>query len=430
MRKLIAGALAALLFVAPLATASAQQSVIIRQSNNAGPVPATANGLGVTIASGADSAQGNPADAACTTDIATCTVIANLKRANQRTSSLITLMGSPMQQTGGTVGITGSVAVTGTFFQGTQPVSAASLPLPTGAATAAGQFAKGTAGTAASEVQTVQGIASMTPLLVNGSGVTQPVSASALPLPTGAATSAKQPALGTAGSPSTDVITVQGHASGTALKVDGSATTQPVSAAALPLPTGAATLSAQNTGNSSIAAVATAAGTPADAAWTGSGSATIIQLLKPVATASLSTTPTPTNPTQVAGTAVTVSSGVATAGSQRVAVAYPTATQYPVNISTATTTQIIPLSGSLVTYVLYNTIKAYGTGNFTWVYGTGTNCGTGTTALGGVNNMIANYGWTEGNGAAPVMIVPAGQALCITTSAAIQISGRVIADQK
>jgi hypothetical protein len=48
-------------------------------------------------------------------------------------------------------------------------------------------------------------------------------------LPTGAATSAKQPALGTAGSASTDVITVQGIASMTALKVDGSAVTQPVS---------------------------------------------------------------------------------------------------------------------------------------------------------------------------------------------------------
>src|SRR5229473_1341774 len=34
---------------------------------------------------------------------------------------------------------------------------------------------------------------------------------------------------GTAGSPSTGVVTVQGVASGTALKVDGSAVTQPVS---------------------------------------------------------------------------------------------------------------------------------------------------------------------------------------------------------
>jgi hypothetical protein len=48
-------------------------------------------------------------------------------------------------------------------------------------------------------------------------------------LPTGASTSAKQPALGTAGSASADVISIQGVASMTAVKVDGSAVTQPVS---------------------------------------------------------------------------------------------------------------------------------------------------------------------------------------------------------
>lgn len=53
------------------------------------------------------------------------------------------------------------------------------------------------------------------------------VSSSALP--TGAATAAKQPAYGTAGSASADVLTVQGIASMTALKVDGSAVIQPVS---------------------------------------------------------------------------------------------------------------------------------------------------------------------------------------------------------
>lgn len=50
------------------------------------------------------------------------------------------------------------------------------VSLPTGAATEAKQPALGTAGSASSDVLTVQGITSMTPLLVNGSGVTQPVS--------------------------------------------------------------------------------------------------------------------------------------------------------------------------------------------------------------------------------------------------------------
>lgn len=74
-------------------------------------------------------------------------------------------------------------------------------------------------------------------------------------LPTGAATAAKQPALGTAGSASSDVITVQGIASMTPLLVDGSAVTQPISAASLPLPTGASTAANQATGNASLSSI-------------------------------------------------------------------------------------------------------------------------------------------------------------------------------
>lgn len=85
-------------------------------------------------------------------------------------------------------------------------------------------------------------------------------------LPSGASTAAKQPALGTAGSSSTDVISVQGIAAGTALpasqsgtwtvqpgntanttawKVDGSAVTQPISgnAGILPLTSGGLSIS-------------------------------------------------------------------------------------------------------------------------------------------------------------------------------------------
>lgn len=127
----------------------------------------------------------------------------------------------------------------------TGAVVVASSALPAGAATAAKQPALGTAGTASTDVITIQGIASMTAIKVDGSAVTQPISVASLPLPAGAATSAKQPALGTAGSASADVITIQGIASMTALKVDGSAVTQPVSAASLPLPSGASTSAKQ-----------------------------------------------------------------------------------------------------------------------------------------------------------------------------------------
>ena len=91
----------------------------------------------------------------------------------------------------GTVGVSGSVAVTGTFWQATQPISAASLPLPTGAATAALQT---TGNATLTSILTALG----TPLQAGGSvnvanfPATQAVSAASLPLPTGAATAANQ----------------------------------------------------------------------------------------------------------------------------------------------------------------------------------------------------------------------------------------------
>lgn len=118
--------------------------------------------------------------------------------------------------------VSGRVPVDGSAV--TQPISAAALPLPSGASTAAKQPALGTAGTASADVLTVQGIASMTPLLVNGSGTTQPVTGT-----------------GSAGTAATGVVTVQGIASMTPLLTNGSGFTQPISAASLPLPAGAAT---------------------------------------------------------------------------------------------------------------------------------------------------------------------------------------------
>src|ERR1043165_6929854 len=106
---------------------------------------------------------------------------------------------------------------------GTQTVSVSNFP--------ATQTVSGTVAATQSGTWTVQpgNTANTTAWKVDGSGVTQPVSAASLPLPSGASTAAKQPALGTAGTPSADVITVQGVTSMTALKVDGSAVTQPVS---------------------------------------------------------------------------------------------------------------------------------------------------------------------------------------------------------
>lgn len=83
---------------------------------------------------------------------------------------------------------------------------------------------------------------------VDGSGVTQPISAASLPLPTGAATLAAQ-------LPDGHNVTVDNAS----LVVDGSAVTQPISAASLPLPTGAATAAAQLADGHNVAALGAAA---------------------------------------------------------------------------------------------------------------------------------------------------------------------------
>lgn len=68
-----------------------------------------------------------------------------------------------------------------------------------------------------------------------------PVSAATLPLPTGAATAANQTTLGAQTTKINDGTNTAAVTAASALKVDGSAVTQPVSAVSLPLPTGAAT---------------------------------------------------------------------------------------------------------------------------------------------------------------------------------------------
>lgn len=59
-----------------------------------------------------------------------------------------------------------------------------------------------------------------TSLNVNVTNTAVAISAASLPLPTGAATAAQQPDFGTAGTPSPDVLTVQGISGGEPLSVD------------------------------------------------------------------------------------------------------------------------------------------------------------------------------------------------------------------
>jgi hypothetical protein len=97
----------------------------------------------------------------------------------------------------------------------------------------------------------------------------------------------------------------------------------------------------------------------------------------------------------------------------------------PINISSPTTTQLVAAATGKVIYVTAWDVIAAGSGSITLEYGTGSNCGTGTTALTGAYNLTAQFGIAKGNGLGPVLVVPAGNALCALTSAAAQMSGSV-----
>lgn len=167
--------------------------------------------------------------------------------ASQVVSGTVAATQSGTWNIGTLTSITNPVAVTGTFFQTTQPVSIAAAVAVTG-----------------TFFQTTQ------PVSGTFFQATQPVSAASLPLPSGASTSAKQPALGVAGTPSTDVLTVQGAASGTPLPVSGTffQATQPVSG----------TLAATQSGTWNIGTVTTLTGITNPVAVTG----TFFQATQPV----------------------------------------------------------------------------------------------------------------------------------------------------
>jgi hypothetical protein len=162
---------------------------------------------------------------------------------------------------GGTVGISGSPTVT---LGGSLPAGTSTL----GAVGQAGTWSVGLTGaefsapgTTGAQAMTVQGAQTGVPLPVTGTfwPASQPVSAISLPLPAGAATAASQTAVQSApGTAAATAVTIQGAPGGVAIPVSGTfwPATQPtadaaldplvsggalaVSAATLPLPAGAA----------------------------------------------------------------------------------------------------------------------------------------------------------------------------------------------
>jgi hypothetical protein len=103
-----------------------------------------------------------------------------------------------------------------------------------------------------------------------------------------------------------------------------------------------------------------------------------------------------------------------------------------VNVSTATTTALITgVSGRHVRICGMSLVTA-AANNVALISGTGATCGTGTTGMSGGTtaasgwNFAANGGLTQGNGLGTVNQTNAtGDSVCIITSAATQLSGRI-----
>lgn len=295
----------------------------------------------------------------------------------------------------GTVPVTGTFwqatqPVSGTFWQATQPVSAASLPLPTGAATEA------TLGTLATSANQTNG--------------TQKA------IPRGAAKGANTAADITSSSEGADhqAIDVQIY--------HGGFSKDPTAIRAL---TAADVVTANQGGT-----------------WT----------VQPGNTAN--TTPWLIDLNKVAGTA-TVTGGVAGAvGVGGLAAAGGAASGNPVysayrdtagvavpvicdksafvNPTTATTTQIIALSGTTVIYVCAYQVNFVGSATANtaiFKYGTGASCATGVTSIS--NTMFgptatgSGSQFSMGSGIGYLFKTIAGQALCITTSAATTVGAMV-----
>jgi hypothetical protein len=93
--------------------------------------------------------------------------------------------------------------------------------------------------------------------------------------------------------------------------------------------------------------------------------------------------------------------------------------------STAATNEIVALNGSDLIYVCAYKWVTTAANSLNWTRGTGSDCGTGTTAIEGAQPYAANGGVAETGGGSPLFVVPAGNALCLVSSVATAHGGRV-----
>jgi hypothetical protein len=102
-------------------------------------------------------------------------------------------------------------------------------------------------------------------------------------------------------------------------------------------------------------------------------------------------------------------------------------TSSPIVAAAAGTTQIVALSAVNSIYVCgYQMSQVATAGTVQWEYGTGVNCGTGTTIITGAMGVTASSPFSYGSGGATVTKVPTGNALCLVTTGAGGTVGGIV----
>jgi hypothetical protein len=140
-------------------------------------------------------------------------------------------------------------------------------------------------------------------------------------------------------------------------------------------------------------------GAQSDTSWSGSGNGSLIAIMKAIA----------------AGTAASSTLPIYVKGSTAQVSIQADNSKF-VNDAVATSLEIVPLSGSTNIYVTSYSIVAAVAENVQFVYGTGTNCGTGQVAITSNMALSANGGIARGNGQGILFKLPAGNALCVLAS--------------
>jgi hypothetical protein len=298
----------------------------------------------------------------------------------------------------GAVGITGSVTVTGTVTANAGTNLNTSLLLTTTAHDAA----FGTAGSADAQVRSIQGIASMTPVQVSQATATN--------------LNAAVVGTGTAGTPAGNVLTVQGVAAMTKLLVTPDSVALPAN---------------QSVNVAQINGVTPLMG----AGNTGTGSPRVT-----IATDQANlTTPLNINAAQINGVTPLMGAGNTGTGSHRVTIATDQAAvttraansnaiiscdaNAKLNMTTATTTEIVALSGSTRIYVCSYSILTSAAANVKFVDGTGSNCATSQSDVSSNMHFLTTMpGISRGSGQGMLLKTSTdGDALCVTSSAAVNV---------